>query len=887
MLPVRSKGSAPLGLHKERDAIFSLPLYLSLALAGTIQVDGQLWRDLQPPEQVEEGPPPVATVWREVTLSPQEEEVNFEARWRLIPGEPRWVEARLAGADVQLTEATVNGAPLLVEEREGGPWMVGWLDGPVEIAVRGVAAGDARQGPVLLDLLEAAAGTVDVDWDKPASILGYGSVVPVGDAFWTGAKGLSIGVGSSKGQKNRGTLVVADAGLGLTVGEGAWNASARLRWEVRQGEISEVVFHIEGTAADLEVIGPSVAEWKRTGNRVVVKLREPETRLVRLEAHWSGPVPKGEEASLVVPAVRPEAFRVSSSLQLARDGDLEVIPTLVGWKSISHQALPEWGKDLTLGAPSASYTSSKATSGSVSLVRFTPVAGPPTFVDVATITAATTEDGRVLMRAHYAVRNDRAAHLRITPPAGAKVVGARVASQTATVGIDGDTWLIPLEKSVETVEGLLSFPVEITLLLDETPWTRKEQRAIAVPQVNAPVAVMRATLHLPPGFENQLDDGAGDLVEAFTEGEGLSYGSGTGESAAAEVAMQNAVSAWMSNDFDAAQGYLQDLEELDAFDANAQRLQSNLYVISGEQSGQYDVAMERRVKEQAKARAYKDVAKQEEALEEAEKASLSGDYAAAEDAYREALDLGGKLDKLEQSESVEVSTSNMIIEEKAKEAKKSESASKKQVTTGKSERNRKFTYEFSGEDIEEDESEMSISVEREEGGQFGAKGTGMGGGGAASPEPVASLPVDAKEHAYDTSSTSSGTTLSKDALSRIPAGKSYQSAVSMPAGVTGGSDGYGISPPPPPMEPEPTAKPAPAPGPATVGRRSSRSDTPRGERDKAPGQFQDEDKPAVRAVALSVVIPNQGEAVRFEHMLLPENATYSINIDAKSKRKDP
>ena len=43
-----------------------------------------------------------------------------------------------------------------------------------------------------------------------------------------------------------------------------------------------------------------------------------------------------------------------------------------------------------------------------------------------------------------------------------------------------------------------------------------------------------------------------------------------------------------------------------------------------------------------------------------------------------------------------------------------------------------------------------------------------------------------KQRAVDTSSTTSGTTLSKDVLSRIPTGRSYQSAVSMAAGVTGG-----------------------------------------------------------------------------------------------------
>ena len=47
--------------------------------------------------------------------------------------------------------------------------------------------------------------------------------------------------------------------------------------------------------------------------------------------------------------------------------------------------------------------------------------------------------------------------------------------------------------------------------------------------LDAPIAGSRLTLHLPPGYRSRKRPGDGDVVAAFTRGEGITYGLGVGE----------------------------------------------------------------------------------------------------------------------------------------------------------------------------------------------------------------------------------------------------------------------------------------------------------------------------------------------------------------------
>lgn len=589
-----------------------------------------------------------------------------------------WFTGMLLGTGVEAHVEYVrwNGRPAAFSTDRAGSTVFGHAERDVVVELRAFVPGDPTRGEMALELLPAVSGRVRVAGAQKLRArvrdraLGEQLVAREG-TFSTGAGTLAVELvdpADAETEAARPDLVLARAGLGLTVGEGELRGRGHVVWEVRHGELREVSLTATGLGDDLVVEGPNVREWTRSGDRIEVELQTPSRDRVDLRLRWSTPVSKATESTFALPRLEPhDAFRTESSVQLARDGEIEVIPALDGWKALAAAQVPEWGQGLVEGTPTASFEVAGSAEGSLKLLRFVPVEGPPVVVDVAGYQVATSREGRIMIRAHYEIRNERSAHLRVEPPPGMSIIGARVQGETALPARDeGGAWLIPLARSVETVDGLLSFPVEVILMGESDDWARRERRGLTLPVLDAPVAVSRLTLYLPPGYRSLLEPGEADVVPSFTEGEGISYGMGVGAVGAgeADALFQQAVDAWLDNDFDAAQGRIDQLRELGASNENIDKLQANLQVVRGEATGKkVDVTMERRIKEQAKARAIEDLEKERDAKQKAEELKKAGDYVAAEQEYRRALDIGRRLEMLEQTESVEQQTKNIAYEE--------------------------------------------------------------------------------------------------------------------------------------------------------------------------------------------------------------------------------
>ncbi len=651
--------------------VFSLA---QLAFGGTVAMDLDRWKGLLPPDDdPEEEAPAPAVWWRDLTLDPGEEEISFEASWRLKSSEEAWWEGTIAGPGVEIRSATLDGKKATLSSSERGTTVTGRIAGDVRLVVTGVVGGDASRGAVPIPLLGAAAGRVEVDTDQEPILTADAALVAMDGGAWSGAPVVRLEVHAKRELGPKPNLVIARSGLGVTVGDGALDVRGRVRWSVLQGSIETVSFAVSGAGSDLSVNGVQVEDWTRAGDQVRVTLREPADTAVDLDIHWTSAFGSEEAERVVSPALEPAgAFRTEYSLQLARDGEREVVPDLTGWSGIASSDLPTWGSGLVRGAPTASYSASSRPGGHLDLYQFTIVSGPPTFVDVAAYTIAATREGRTLIRAHYAIRNERGAFLRVVPPPNTTILGAQVSGETAKVATDGDGWLIPLAKSLETVDGLLSFPVEVILLGDDVDWARSERRALPLPTLDAPVAATQSTIYLPPGYQNRLDLGDSEVVDDFTAGEGIAYGSGFGDvgNAAADALFQSAVANYMGNRFEDVEKDLKKLEEMGASNKNIERLQSNMMVLDGESGDDddEDTVQARRVRSQAQARSSSDRARQEKVVQQAEQDYLSGDYAAAEGNYKKALDIGKRLDKLEQSESKEEESRNRAFEQRLEAA---------------------------------------------------------------------------------------------------------------------------------------------------------------------------------------------------------------------------
>ncbi|MCY1008889.1 hypothetical protein OV079_25690 [Nannocystis pusilla] len=894
--------------------LLALVLALVAPPSGSAEIAGERYREWTKPP-VEAAAPAPWVARRELSFQPVEGGLQLRGRWTIKSFGTGWFSGELfADAPaLRVVSARWGAAPATLKvDAAGAMTVTGKVAGSVELTVEAFVPGDPTREAVALKLLPAVRGTIEAAAPSglaPALRVDGEAALAVREKQWSGAREVALSfVTPPAPAADRPPVVVAKVGIGVTVGDAELRGRARAVWEVRQGEVSTLALETAGLGADLDVVGANVRGFTREGDRVRVKLQAPVRDRVELELRWSQAIGKAAESRVSLPKVAPvDVFHSEVALQLARDGEVEAVPEAPGWSYVASAALPGWAQGLVEGtATTALVQQGEAGAGSLSLLRFVPLEGPPVVVDVAAYTIATSREGRALVRAHYEVRNERAAHLRLTPPAGFKVIGVRVGGQTAAPARAKDgSWIVPLLRSVETVTGLLSFPVEVILLGEASEWRRRETRELRLPTLDAPIAVSRLTLHLPPGYRSRKRAGDGDVVAAFTRGEGITYGLGVGEVGAAQADMvfQDAVQAWMRNDFRAAQDKLDALRGMGAKNENIARLQSNLDVVAGKAAVSQDMSLQRRVREQAKARAYADVQAQAELKKKAEDERARGDYAASASSYQQAIAVGDKLAQLEQTEVVDQKMTNAALVEEYR-----------QVQTKSTEVRRKRPKKKIGGAVKS----SGVSVyDFDDDALEGSMMTPTGSAGlpeqtvqkvpaadeVAKPTDVAK--VD-KEIAVDgVSAADSGVAdapaLGGEAVAKAPEAttpgpvdaqnsRDFTAVVDVVAGTAG--------PPPPPEEPRVLQAAAAVEvvavqrrlGGRLAARRAGRApgakykaERSRGEPDarKDSSDATGMPTPEVHASALSVVVPAVGEAVRYQRLLLPAGAAYAVEISAK------
>lgn len=626
--------------------------WVAVAAASEVTIGLGRYHALAPPAPREAAPAPFVER-RDVTVTARGDELVIDATFRVAVPAPGPVALLVAGPSLRVERFTVDGRDTALGGGADGPVFAGVVSRPVTLRLVGSISPDEGAAVALLG---AGAGEIALPAD-----LALVDGLPVGEGRWVPrapdpALDLLSFAPAPPAERDRGLVVHGSVGYGITALDGELRRAARLRWRIGSGSLREVSFTVPGAGPDLTVEGPQVGEVARVGDRVTVTLAGEERSIVDLVVRTSSALETREltTVDLGLPALEG-VFRSEATVVLARDVELDVVPRLQGLQARSALRLPPIVDGLVEGTPSAAFAGASG-AGSIDVLRYAPAEGPATLCDVATYTVALTEDGRSLVRAHFSVRNDRGHLLRIQPPAGHAPIAALVANRPVPVSRDGDAWLVPLDKSVESVAGLLSFPVEVAFLgVAPAAEGARLRRDLPLPAIDVPTAVVRATVHLPPGFADRTVAGRGDRVDAFSVGEGITYGFAVGDvrAAEAESLWQSALTSFTDNEFDAAQRALDAIRALGGESDNTVALQGNLDVLSGKQDdASGESSIDRRIKEQARARAIDDERAQRRLLEEAERATVEGRYDEAEAAYQSASAVTEKLAKLANAEDV-------------------------------------------------------------------------------------------------------------------------------------------------------------------------------------------------------------------------------------------
>jgi hypothetical protein len=118
------------------------------------------------------------------------------------------------------------------------------------------------------------------------------------------------------------------------------------------------------------------------------------------------------------------------------------------------------------------------------------------------------KDGKMLVQARYAVRNNQRAFLAVKLPPQSVLWSAMLAGRPIRPGLSADGgYLMPLQKG-RTGENAPSFAVELVYLQRMTAWTDRGDTRLDLPAIDLPVSRTGLLVHYSPRFEIEAKPGA-------------------------------------------------------------------------------------------------------------------------------------------------------------------------------------------------------------------------------------------------------------------------------------------------------------------------------------------------------------------------------------------
>jgi hypothetical protein len=295
------------------------------------------------------------------------------------------------------------------------------------------------------------------------------------------------------------------------LGEEVSTMTAAVRIEVLQGQARSMSVAIPAGLVVNQVNGATIADWNLTGGLLNVRLLDPVATEVSFVVQGESRLPaEGEIAIplLRVPAAERETGGVAISVLGAGEiekhhlrgletGDVSDLAGLGGGlespSTVAFRLRPVSGADLR--------------SLNVSVKRYTPQAVLVANVEEARYRALAAEDGRFLVEARYAVRNNQRSFLKLTLPRNATIWSAAVGQKLVRPGVaEGQAVLLPLEKS-RAGEDAPTFVVRITYLQTLDPWINNATARLDLPALDLPISRTGIALYHSPRF--RIDPQAG------------------------------------------------------------------------------------------------------------------------------------------------------------------------------------------------------------------------------------------------------------------------------------------------------------------------------------------------------------------------------------------
>jgi hypothetical protein len=290
----------------------------------------------------------------------------------------------------------------------------------------------------------------------------------------------------------------------VALGEDSTQVTTSVRLEVTQGVARKVALALPADLVVNQVAGAMVSDWNADASGLTVTFLEPVARDASFVV--SAEVRAPRDGAITIPLVRmPAAERETGGVAVDVVGAGEIADRQP--RGLEPADPSDLG-DIIVGRESPSMVAFQFTplagdaprALTMTVSRYTPQAVLVANVEEARYDALLGEDGKMLVRARYAVRNNQRSFLAVTLPSQATLWSASLAGRPVRPGLSADGGLLlPLQKGRSGAEAP-TFLVELFYVQRISAWTDKGDARVELPAADLPVSRTGLTLHYSPRY---------------------------------------------------------------------------------------------------------------------------------------------------------------------------------------------------------------------------------------------------------------------------------------------------------------------------------------------------------------------------------------------------
>ncbi len=335
----------------------------------------------------------------------------------------------------------------------------------------------------------------------------------------------------------------------LGLGEDSASLSAELNLEIAQGLAREIKLQIPPQITVNQVLGASVADWEfhpgQPSSELTVMFLEPVDKSARFVITGEARLPRdGQIAIPLLQLLSAERISGGAAVEILGAGEIKDVKTQ-GFENADASDLGE----LVANRQSPSLAAFRLRGRyanppralTLNVARYDQQAVLLANVEEARYRVLLSKEGKTLVEARYAVRNNQRNFVKIALPTGATLWSAVLAGQPVRPGQAPDgSILLPLEKSKassNSAEDAPEFSVEIVYLATGSVWADKGKAHLALPALDLPVSRTGLQVYYPPLFRLTSEPGtfrtetyADPLSVVLNENVGRGDGSAIGSS---------------------------------------------------------------------------------------------------------------------------------------------------------------------------------------------------------------------------------------------------------------------------------------------------------------------------------------------------------------------